>query len=64
MAITSSIHTVAIPSATVKKHHQLSQNVVLHLPQQHQNVAISSATMAKIISYITTTWLRTSANNI
>ena len=64
MAITSSIHTVAIASATVKKHHQLSQNVVFYLPQQQQNVAIPYATIAKIISHITITWQRTSANNI
>ena len=63
MAITSAIHTVAIPSATDQNLHQLSQNVVFHLPQQ-RNVAIPSATMAKIISHITTTWQKTSANNI
>ena len=64
MALTSAIHTVAIPSATVKKYHQLSQNVVFHLTQLKQNVAIPSATMAKNISHIITTWQRTSANNI
>ena len=48
-----------------QKYHLLSQ-MWFHLPQQQQqqNVAISSATMAKIISHITTTWQRTSANNI
>ena len=52
MAITSAIHTVAIPSATVKKHHQLykmwfsiyhKNNIMwlFHLPQWDKSLAIS-----------------------
>ena len=64
MAITSAIHTVAIPSATVKKTSSTISKCGFHLPQKQHNVAIPSATVAKIINHITTTCQRTSANNI